>query len=29
LDLAASVRNALLGAEAIREVKMFGGIGFV
>jgi TfoX/Sxy family transcriptional regulator of competence genes len=28
-DLAASVRNALLGAEAIREVKMFGGIGFM
>ena len=28
-DLAASVRNALLDAGAIREVKMFGGIGFM
>jgi len=28
-DLAASVRNALLGADAIHEVKMFGGIGFM
>lgn len=28
-DLAASVRTALAGAGAIREVKMFGGIGFM
>jgi TfoX/Sxy family transcriptional regulator of competence genes len=28
-DLAASVRAALAGAGAIREVKMFGGIGFM
>jgi TfoX/Sxy family transcriptional regulator of competence genes len=28
-DLAASVRKALVGASAIREVKMFGGIGFM
>jgi TfoX/Sxy family transcriptional regulator of competence genes len=28
-DLAASVRTALAGASAIREVKMFGGIGFM
>jgi hypothetical protein len=29
-DLAASVRTALVGAGAIRrEVKMFGGIGFM
>ena len=28
-DLAASVRNVLLDAGAIREVKMFGGIGFM
>jgi len=28
-ELAASVRAALLGAGAIREVKMFGGIGFM
>lgn len=28
-DLAASVRAALLGAGTIREVKMFGGIGFM
>jgi TfoX/Sxy family transcriptional regulator of competence genes len=28
-DLAAGVRAALAGAGAIREVKMFGGIGFL
>jgi TfoX/Sxy family transcriptional regulator of competence genes len=28
-DLAARVRAALSGAGAIREVKMFGGIGFM
>ena len=28
-ELAASVRGALLGAGTIREVKMFGGIGFM
>jgi len=28
-ELTASVRAALLGAGAIREVKMFGGIGFM
>ena len=28
-DLAASVRAALSGASKIREVKMFGGIGFM
>jgi TfoX/Sxy family transcriptional regulator of competence genes len=28
-ELAASVRSALKGAGAIREVKMFGGIGFM
>jgi TfoX/Sxy family transcriptional regulator of competence genes len=28
-DLTAGVRTALLGAETIREVKMFGGIGFM
>ena len=28
-DLTTGVRTALLGAETIREVKMFGGIGFV
>ena len=28
-DLAASVRTALAGVGAIREVKMFGGIGFM
>src|SRR5215510_4039226 len=28
-DLAASVRTALVDASAIREVKMFGGIGFM
>jgi TfoX/Sxy family transcriptional regulator of competence genes len=28
-DLAESVRAALSGAGAIREVKMFGGIGFM
>jgi hypothetical protein len=28
-DLAASVRTALAGAGAVREVKMFGGIGFM
>ncbi|HEY0768613.1 MAG TPA: TfoX/Sxy family protein [Steroidobacteraceae bacterium] len=28
-DLAASVRGALIGAGAVREVKMFGGIGFM
>jgi len=28
-DLAASVRAALTGAGAVREVKMFGGIGFM
>ena len=28
-DLAASVRTALVGASAIREVKMFEGIGFM
>jgi TfoX/Sxy family transcriptional regulator of competence genes len=28
-DLAVSVRTALAGAGAIREVKMFGGIGFM
>lgn len=29
LDLAASVRAALKGGCAIREVRMFGGIGFM
>ena len=28
-ELTASVRAALLGAGTIREVKMFGGIGFM
>lgn len=28
-DLAANVRAALAGAPAVREVKMFGGIGFM
>jgi TfoX/Sxy family transcriptional regulator of competence genes len=28
-DLAASVRAALAGTGAVREVKMFGGIGFM
>jgi len=28
-ELAASVRAALSGAGTIREVKMFGGIGFM
>ena len=28
-DLTASVRTALVGASAIREVKMFEGIGFM
>jgi TfoX/Sxy family transcriptional regulator of competence genes len=28
-DLAARVRAALLGADAVREVRMFGGIGFM
>jgi TfoX/Sxy family transcriptional regulator of competence genes len=28
-DLAAGVRTALTGAGTIREVKMFGGIGFM
>ncbi len=28
-DLAAEIRAALSGAGAIREVKMFGGIGFM
>ena len=28
-DLAASVRTALAGASAIREIKMFGGIDFM
>jgi TfoX/Sxy family transcriptional regulator of competence genes len=28
-DLAANVRAALAGAGAVREVKMFGGIGFM
>lgn len=28
-ELTASVRAALLGAGSIREVKMFGGIGFM
>ena len=28
-ELAASVHAALLGAGTIREVKMFGGIGFM
>jgi len=28
-DLATSVRAALVGAGAVREVKMFGGIGFM
>ncbi len=28
-EVAASVRAALLGAGTIREVKMFGGIGFM
>jgi TfoX/Sxy family transcriptional regulator of competence genes len=28
-DLAAAVRAALSGVEPIREVKMFGGIGFM
>jgi TfoX/Sxy family transcriptional regulator of competence genes len=29
LQLAESVRSALAGAGAVREVKMFGGIGFM
>jgi TfoX/Sxy family transcriptional regulator of competence genes len=29
IDLAAAVRAALSGAGAIREVKMFGGTGFM
>src|SRR5262245_51767857 len=28
-DLAAAVRTALAGTGSIREVKMFGGIGFM
>ncbi len=28
-ELAASVRTALAGAGALREVRMFGGIGFM
>jgi TfoX/Sxy family transcriptional regulator of competence genes len=28
-DLAAGVRAALVGAGAVREVRMFGGIGFM
>jgi TfoX/Sxy family transcriptional regulator of competence genes len=28
-DLATNVRSALAGAGAVREVKMFGGIGFM
>ena len=28
-DLAERVRTALLGSRAIREVKMFGGVGFM
>jgi TfoX/Sxy family transcriptional regulator of competence genes len=28
-DIAARVRTALSGASAVREVKMFGGIGFM
>jgi TfoX/Sxy family transcriptional regulator of competence genes len=28
-DLAAGVRAALAGAGAIREIKMFGGLGFM
>jgi TfoX/Sxy family transcriptional regulator of competence genes len=28
-ELAASIRAALVGAGTIREVKMFGGIGFM
>lgn len=28
-ELAASVRGALNGAGAVREVRMFGGIGFM
>ncbi|MGH8236225.1 MAG: TfoX/Sxy family protein [Steroidobacteraceae bacterium] len=28
-DLAASVRAALAGGGAVREVRMFGGIGFM
>jgi TfoX/Sxy family transcriptional regulator of competence genes len=28
-DLASSVRAALVGTGAIREVRMFGGIGFM
>jgi len=28
-DLAARVRAALLGAGVVREVKMFGGVGFM
>jgi TfoX/Sxy family transcriptional regulator of competence genes len=28
-DLAANVRAALAGSGAVREVKMFGGIGFM
>lgn len=28
-DLAAAVRAALAGASTIREVRMFGGIGFM
>jgi TfoX/Sxy family transcriptional regulator of competence genes len=29
VELAASVRAALAGAGTIREIKMFGGIGFM
>jgi TfoX/Sxy family transcriptional regulator of competence genes len=29
LQLADSVRTALAGADTVREVKMFGGIGFM
>ena len=28
-DLALRVRAALHGVEAVREVKMFGGVGFL
>ncbi len=28
-DLAASLRAALLGVATVREIKMFGGIGFM
>jgi TfoX/Sxy family transcriptional regulator of competence genes len=28
-DLAARVRAALQGVEAVREVRMFGGVGFM